>query len=143
MRCSFYRTNVIITSLHAAGSIRRCWHRCSKCNRRTEGSRAKTTRQVWAHLNVYIVVGGQNKVVMLTDVKHGVLWLGLVVYTVETRHVLKESVKIRMGTEWLGALRQGALTIWSIYLGSTVTSKRGWNRHLRMSWKLATLLWVL
>ena len=102
-----------------------------------------TTRQAWARLNVYIIVGGQNKVVMLTNVKHGVLWLGLVVHTVETRHVLKESVKIRMRTEWLGALIQGALTIWSIYLGSTVTSKRGWNRHLRMSWKLATLLWVL
>ena len=52
MKYSFYRTNVIITSLHAAGSIWRCWHRCSRCNRHTEGSRATTTRQAWARLNI-------------------------------------------------------------------------------------------
>ena len=52
MKNSFYRTNVIITSLHAAGSIWRCWHRCSRCNRHTEGSRATTTRPVSAHLSM-------------------------------------------------------------------------------------------
>ena len=39
--------------------------------------------------------------VILTDVKHGIFWLGLVVHTVETGHVLKESMKIRMRTEKL------------------------------------------
>ena len=67
-----------------------------------------TTRQAWARLNIQ-EEDQLGKMVMLTNVKHGVLWLGLVVYTVETRHVLKESVKIRMRTEWLGAFNTGGL----------------------------------
>ena len=117
----------ISTSQPAAGWARWGLRTCNRCSRRREDSHATTTRLVWERryqtssfqASTHRPHCRNQKRVAGSDGGPGANWGGF----------------LKMERTWI--------SLFPIYLGSIVTSKRGWNRHLRMSWKLSTLLWVL
>ena len=114
------------------------------------GSHATTIHPELECLNKTVKVGVIHVMMksfspILTNVKHCILWLGLIIHRVEASDILEEPVEVGVRAREKIYIRKciSVCNQKSTHLGLMVASKRGKNRFLMMSWKFSTLLWVL